>query len=84
MDFVTIILAALIIAAAAGGVAAYYKKSAGQDALDIAQRTIALQNEERDMLVRKNSALQGQLDTANSVIERLTKNGNSHSSRTKG
>lgn len=84
MDISTIpvaIGAILGVAAVAGAAARIYKRNYGKDSLEAAQTLISMQKEENTLLIRKNNALQTQLDVANNVIERLS-NGRNHT-RTK-
>lgn len=78
MNLLTIpsaILAILGIAAVAGAASAWYRKSQGENQIKAAQNIIALQKEENALLVRKNLALQAQVDISNEVIARLTNDG---------
>lgn len=75
MDLPTVILAILGVAVSAGAVTAYYRKGMGEEQLKVSQNIIDMQKEENALLVRKNTALQAQLDVANNVIERLSKDG---------
>lgn len=75
MNFITLILGIFALAAIAGGLGAWYKRSAGKDALELAQQTISMQKEENALQARKIIALQAQLDIKDEIIERLTTDG---------
>lgn len=71
MGIAELIGAASTVAISSGGIAAWYKRSAGQDALDLAGRVNAMQKEENAILEKKLIAAQAQLDIKDSIIERL-------------
>lgn len=77
----TAILAILGIAALAGAASVIYRKNQGESQFKTAQNIIDLQKDENTLLVRKNTSLQAQLDTANDVIARLTEDGKSNRTR---
>jgi hypothetical protein len=66
----------LTVAAVAGGITAYYRKSAGSDALVIAQKTIALLNDENTLLTRKVNYLENQVTIKDETIERIIRGKN--------
>lgn len=83
MDFFEIpaaIVGMLAIAGSAAAVSVWYKRNQGKDALDLAIRVNELQKEENVLLMRKNTALQAQLDVKDDLIERLTRNGKKNNS----
>lgn len=84
MNLLTIpsaILGILGLAAIAGAASAWYRKSQGENQIQAGQNIIDLQKDENALQARKIISLQSQLDTANDVIERLTKDGKSNRTR---